>query len=282
MPHASLRLAALALFTTGAAAAPAIAQPSLPTEQPPLMVLHMEKVKIGHEAAHMKQAARWPAVFAKAKSPTYYLALEAMTGTPQIWYAVPYESHAAMAADMQQFQANAALSSEVEKLATADGENVANYTVVHARARPDLGHGPFPDIGAQRFWEVSLFHLKPGHEMGFAEAAKAYKSASARSNPDAQWRVYEVVAGMEAPTYVIFSSVPDFAKMDAMMAAGEKVMMNATQAEMEKLGTFMVNGVEKIITHRFRLNPTLSYVAEDVKKTDPDFWMPKTKVAGTP
>lgn len=279
MPHAPFRLALLALFATGAATATA---QTLPTTQPPILSLYIEKVKIGHSAAHTKHEAGWPAAFAKAKSVNYYLAMEAMTGEPQVWYVAPYESHAAIAAEMKTNEADAALSAELDRLSKGDAEHLESFRMVQARARTDLSHGTFPDLNQQRFWEITLFHLKPGHEMGFAEAAKAYKSASSRANPDANWRVYEVIAGMESPTYLIFSSVADYAKLDAMMAAGEKTMMSATQAEMEKLGTFMMNGVEKVITHRFRLSPTMSYVAEDVKKADPDFWAPKTKVAGTP
>src|SRR3989304_662181 len=64
-----------------------------------------------------------------------------------------------------------------------------------AGARPALSHGAFPDVAMMRFWEISTFRVKPGHEEEFAAAAKAYAAAAARSAPSASWRTYEGVGG---------------------------------------------------------------------------------------
>jgi hypothetical protein len=44
--------------------------------------------------------------------------------------------------------------------------------------------------------------MRPGFEMPFAAAAKAYGSAPSRSAPKHSYRVYEVIAGMPAPRVV--------------------------------------------------------------------------------
>ena len=59
----------------------AIAQ-TLPTSQPNMITIVREEVKLGRDADHAKVEAGWPAVYEKAKSPDYYLAMTSMTGAP--------------------------------------------------------------------------------------------------------------------------------------------------------------------------------------------------------
>jgi hypothetical protein len=47
----------------------------MPTSQPSLLTITREEVKTGHNAMHAAFEAGWPAAFAKAKSPYYYLAM---------------------------------------------------------------------------------------------------------------------------------------------------------------------------------------------------------------
>lgn len=46
----------------------------MPTSQPALIQITREEVKTGHNAMHSAFEAGWPAAYAKAKSPNYYLA----------------------------------------------------------------------------------------------------------------------------------------------------------------------------------------------------------------
>ena len=269
-PH-TLIAAALAL----AVGAPSASGQALPTTQPKLLQIYREQVKTGHAAAHAKTEAGWPAAFSKAKSPDYYLALSSMTGPQVVWFLSPWDSYTAWGKSMARDEANAELSAELERLSAADAEHVESLPSLEVIARPDLSHGTYPDLNKQRFWEITIMRVRPGHDDQFAAAAKAYKGMAARSMPNARWRVYQVSAGMAGPTYLIFSSVDSFSQFDAMFAEGmaaEKTMTAEERAVFQKFDTEALISAE---TNKYRLDPNMSYVSPETKAADPAFWSKK-------
>src|ERR1041384_1773834 len=73
----------------------------LPTTQPAYLLIAREFVKLGHGAEHARIEAGWPAAFAKAKSPSYYLAMVSLTGASEAWFVVPFATNAANADEMK-------------------------------------------------------------------------------------------------------------------------------------------------------------------------------------
>lgn len=260
---------ALALLAAGASTAYGQA---LPTAQPKLMTIYREQVKVGHGPAHAKTEAGWPAAFAKAKSPDYYLALVSMTGPNEAWFISPWDSYTAWGKQMARDEANAELSAELERLQAADAEHLEGFRALEAMARPDLSHGKYPDLSKTRFWEITLMRVRPGHEDKFEAAAKTYKAMATRSEPNASWRVYQITAGMPGPTFLIFSSVSAFGDFDAMMASGEAMWKTIKPEEKAVFDKFGAEGLVNAETNRYRLDPTMSYVPAETRAADPAFW----------
>lgn len=272
MKHVLRRIPLLAITLSALDSA---AGQGLPTSQPGLIGITREEVKYGRDAEHAKHEAGWPAAAARAKSPDYYLALVAMTGPSEAWYVTPYASHAAIAEGMKRDAANAVYSAELDRLSKGDAEFVSSVRRIQAAARPDLSYGTFPDLTKARFWEITTFRVRTGQEQTFEAAAKAYGSATKRVAPGSSYRVYQVMAGMPGPTYLIFSTVNTYAEFDQGMADGQKTMAAATAEEgaaLDKAGREAIINVE---TNRFRLDPVQSYVSAEVKAIDPAFWTPK-------
>jgi hypothetical protein len=278
MQKGAKRLALAALFL---GVAGSIFAQGLPTTQPNYLYIVREEVKIGRSAEHEKLEAGWPAAYEKAKSTDYYVAFESITGPSEAWFVAPYDSHAALGETMKREDTDPVLSAELNRLSRADAEHVNSVRVIFARGRKDLSHGAFPDIGKVRFSEISWFRVRPGHEAGFEAAAKAYGAAAQRSAPNVAYRVYEIIAGAPSPTYLVFSSVSSFAEFDQMMAAGDKVMTSFTPQEGAAMQSFFKEGLINFETHRFRINPVMSYVPKETRAEDPDFWMPKKPAAKT-
>lgn len=241
----------------------------LPTSQPSMVTIVREQVKVGRAAEHARIEAGWPAAYGRANSPDYYLAMTSMTGTPEAWYVIPTASHAAYAETMRR---DAPIQDELDRLSRADAEVLDGIRTIQAMARPDLSMGTFPDLTRQRFWEISIARVQPGHEAEFDAAAKAYGTAAQRSAPNAQYRIYQVIAGMPTPTYIIFSSVANYGDFDQMFADGMKTMQNATAAEQAALQKFSTDATLSWETNRLRLDPRQSYVSREVRTTDPAFW----------
>lgn len=267
-------LAVPSLLCIGASAV--LAQnPPLPTSQPALLNIYREQVKVGFTSEHERIEAGWPAAFARAKSPNYYLAMTSLTGPNEAWFLEPLASNAAYGDELKLQSSDTVLAADLRRLSRADGDVLSDSRTIQLVARPDLSHGAFPDLTKVRFWEVLTFRVRPGHEPDFEAAAKAYGTATDRAATGASYRVYQVTAGMPGPTYLIFSSVESYAQFDAMTAAGQKTMQGATPEEMATLQKFSTDGVISSETNRFALNPTMSYVSAETRATDPSFWMPK-------
>ena len=252
----------------------AFCQAGLPTSQPKMLTIVREYLKPGMAADHAKHEAGWPAAYEKAKSPDYYIALSSLTGAPQVWYVVPVESHAALAASMKREDKDSVLSAELDRLSRRDAEFINGVSVVQAVGRPDLSLGIFPDTAKSRFYEVITFSVRPGQGDAFEKIAKAYGTARKRVSPDASYRTYSVIAGMVAPTYLVFISVDDYAKFDQLAAEQMKVFASLTAEEKAEFDKWR-DVVVREETNRFRLDPIQSYVPKEARAQDPEFWMPK-------
>jgi hypothetical protein len=275
------QLVLLALFC--ASAGSAFAQtPGLPTSQPSLVTIVREEVKVGRVGEHARIEAGWPAAYARAKSPDYYLAMVSTTGPSEAWYISPYANNAAIGESMKREAADPVLSAELARLQRADGEVLNNTRTLMAVGRLDLSMGAYPDLARQRFWEISTFRVRPGHEGEFEAAAKAYIAAATRSAPTTSFRVYEVIAGALTPTYVIFSSVSAYAQFDDMFANGMKTMGGASPEERTALQKFSTDALLNSETQRFRLDPGQSYVSRETRATDPAFWNPPKPAPARP
>ena len=262
----------LALLVGGAGAG--FAQ-GMPTSQPGLLTIFRESVKLGRNAEHARFEAGWPAAYQRAKSPYYYLAMVSLTGPNEAWFVAPYASNTAIADAMRMEDSDTVLAAELKRLARGDAEFLTDARVIQLRARSDLSLGQFPNLATQRFWEITTFRVRPGHEAEFDAAAKAYGASALRAAPGTSYRVYQVMAGGLEPTFVVFSSVTAYAEFDQTAAAGAKTMQGMTPEENATLTKFFSDGLINSETNRFRLDPGMSYVSAETRSQDPAFWMPK-------
>jgi hypothetical protein len=267
-------LALPTLLCIGATAVLAQAQP-LPTSQPALLTIYREQVKVGRAAEHERIEAGWPAAFAKAKSPNHYLAVTSLTGPSEAWFLAPFASNAVVADEMKLESTDTILAAELARLSRADGEVLNESRTIQARARPDLSHGAFPDLTKVRYWEITTFRVRAGHEADFEAAAKAYGASAERAAPGYGYRIYQVTAGMPGPTYLVFVTVESYAQFDDVVANGQKTMQGFTPDELATMQKFSTDALLSQENNRFALNPTMSYVAAETRATDAAFWMPK-------
>jgi hypothetical protein len=232
-------------------------------------------VKAGRGPEHAKHEAGWPAAFEKAKYPDYYVAMTSITGPREAWYVSSWDSYAALGSSMKRDIKDEALMKEMDALALKDAEYINDVRTVQAAAMMDLSVGKFPEMAKVRFFQVMTLRVKPGSEMLFIEAAKAYGSAAKRVNPDVSYRVYVVIAGMPGPTYLVFSTLEDYAEFDAKHRDEEALWKGATADELAVLQKFSTEGMVESEINRFRLDPRQSYVPKETRDKDPEFWKGK-------
>ena len=261
--------------------APAALAQNLPTSQPKYLNIVREHVKAGRAAEHSRYEAGWPAAYERAKSTQAYLALASLTGSPEVWYLTPYDSHAALEEANKREDADPVLSAEIERLQKGDAEYITGLDVLQLAARPDLSHGAFPDVSKIRVYDITQFHVKPGYEGGFASLAKSYATAAGKAAPKASWRTYEVMAGAPGNTYLVLSSYESFGEFDRAMAEGMSIMTSFPTDDAIAMQKFSVDGyVTPPVTQRYRVDPQQSYVSKAVRDSDPTFWLPKAAAKG--
>jgi|WetSurMetagenome_2_1015567.scaffolds.fasta_scaffold123854_2 hypothetical protein len=270
----------LASIVCTTAATAALAQ-TLPASQPNYLQIVREEIRVGHAADHLKVEAGWPAAYEQAKGPYMYIGLASMTGRGEAWFVQPFESHKVME-DALKRDDDPGIAPTLARLSKADSDHISGSQTILAMARKDLSYGAYPDTAKQRFYEITLFRVRPGHSRGFETAAKAYAAAAKRSAPNTSCRVYEVMAGMPSPTFLIFSSVTSYAEFDRDMANSEAIGKGMTDEERGAMEKFSAEGVINTETIRFRLDPTMSYVTKEVRAQDPAFWMPNAAVNAAP
>jgi hypothetical protein len=193
-------------------------QAETPTTQPTLLTIYMEEIKLGHEVAYERTSSGWPKMFEEAGSPDIYLAMQSISGPPMVWYVQPFENYAAEGRAMKAVEDNPALSAQLEGLWKEHTTHLESSRVVQLAGRPDLSGGDFPDLNRARFWDITIFRVKPGYDAQFEEAARTYAEVSSRLAPETSYRTYQVMTGMPGGAYFIFGSVDDYGGFDAVMA----------------------------------------------------------------
>ena len=80
---------------------------------------------------------------------------------------------------------------------------------------------------------------------------------------------------MPTPTFLVFSSVEDYAQFDGMTAAHLDTLKAFTAEEQAVRQKFQTEGVLSSEMNRFKLDPGQSYVSKETRAKDPEFWSPK-------
>ncbi len=247
----------------------------LPKTQPKFITIVREEVKVGRNAEHSRFESGWPAAMEKAKSPDYYVAMTSLTGPNEAWFVMPWESHGAVAESMKREDKDPVLSAEMARLSLGDAEYTSSARTIQARARTELSAGEFPDVGKARFFQITVWRVRFGHQQQFEEAAKSYAAARMRSNSKEGYRFYEVIAGMPTPTYLTISSVEGYGGLDQIVAADQATWKAMTADETSVLQKAGIEAVISSEPNNFKVEPQMSYVPKETREQDAEFWMNK-------
>jgi len=262
-------------------AAAAFAQSTSVGNPPKVLQIFREEVKPGKSAAHAVVEAGWPAAFARANWPTHYVAMTSTTGPSEAWYVTGYESFAAIEKDQQAVEKATVLNATLEQLSARDGELLSSTRSVTAVHRPDLSYrSGSVNVAEARYVRVATVRVRLGHGDTFVERQKAAMAAHDKANTGAHWTVYEVVGGMPAGTYLIFSSMKSLAEADVDVSKAFREAMG--EENFAKRMQFARDSLLFVESNIFAFSPKQSYVSKEWVAANPDFWAPKsqTQLAG--
>jgi hypothetical protein len=254
----------------------AVAQMNQP---PKVLVVSREYLKPGRAGStHEKAESGFVQAFARAKWPTHYLAMDSLSGKTRALFFTGYDSFEAWEKDAMAGQRNATLSAALEHAAAVDGDLLDSTDGGTWIYREDESLRAPVDLPRMRYFEISSYHVRPGHQMDWEEAVKLVKGAYEKGVPDAHWAMYENVYGHAGGTYVVIIPLKSAAEIDQNFMHDKDFEAAMGHDGMKKLEDLLAAGVDTSEHNLFVLNPRMSYVSEDWIKED-EFWKPKAPSA---
>jgi hypothetical protein len=243
---------------------------------PKVLTIFREVLKPGKAGmVHEKTESAFVQAFTKAKWPTHYLAATSMSGKPRALFFVGYDSFAAMEKDIQATDKNAALSAALDRASMADGELLSESEGLTLVYRPDQSlRADSVHIAHMRYFEITVFHVKPGHEKDWDDAVKLVTPAYEKM-PDVHWATFEIAYGAPSGSYAIFTPLRSLDEVDKAYARDKDFMAAMGEAGMKRLSELSAAGIDSIESNLFQFAPKMSYPPEEWVKADPEFWKPK-------
>jgi len=264
-------VAVLAVGSSGRAPAQAAA-PAAGSDQPPkILFIVNEEVKTGKGGAHEKTEKQFAATLKAAKSPVRYLGMEAITGRPFALFLSGFDSIAELEKANESMHKNPVLSATLDKINLADGDLLSGATTSIYMFDPETSFHTGTHLSEMRYFEITLFTLKPGHTKEWKELASIYSKAF-EAYPEMQWAVFDKLYGVDSDRRVIMIQPwKSLADVDQEIKDGDAVDKAFTAEEQKKIHELSDACIASSEAEIFAVNPKLSYEPE-WEKTEPKFW----------
>ena len=249
------------------------------TPPPKVLTVIREFVKPGKGGAmHEKAESAFVQAMARAKWPSHYLAVSSISGKPRVLFFTGYDSFEAWEKDIQAVGKNATLSAALDRASVADGELLSDSDASAMVYSEEYSLRSAVDIAHMRYFEISLYRVRPGHDADWDTIVKMVKAAYEKI-PDAHWATYHARYGQEGNTYVVFTQIKSAAEIDQGFAQDKQFMANMGEDGMKKFSELLAGAIEYSQHNLFSFTPSMSYVSDEWIKADPDFWKPKASAA---
>ena len=265
------------LLLCGFAAASAQQNSDQSMKPPNVLVVMREFLKPGKSGSlHAKSESAFVQAMTAAKWPTHYFAADSMSGQSRSLFFVGYNSLEAWEKDNLATQANSTLASALDSAAIADGDLLTEYDTNVAVYRDDLSFHAGVNIAQMRYFEISRFVVRPGHEKEWEDLVKEYISGYSKAVPDAHWAIFESVYGQDnGGVFLLFNPMKSLAEADRSFADSKKFAAALGESGMKKVEDMSASCIESTQTNLFIFNPKMSYPDDAWVKADPAFWAPK-------
>jgi hypothetical protein len=127
-------------------------------------------------------------------------------------------------------------------------------------------------IPKARYFLVSIYRIRPGAQVGFADLTRMRTSRFESINFDQPEIAYQIMSGMPSGTFLFITPLASLATFDDGLAKTPDGLREV--AAEQKLAAEVEIGHE---TFLFRIDPSRSYVSDDFASADPEFWSPRPK-----
>jgi hypothetical protein len=261
------------LSFTGVPTVAAQNQPGSASPPPKILEIITENLKPGQGGSpHMKTESAFVQAMRSANWPTHYIGTDAITGDQRAVFFVAYDSFADWQKDYMATMKNTTLASALDSAGIADGALLSSIQTSAFAYRPDLSLRPDLDISQMRLFDITIFHLRVGHENDWEALNKMYVAAL-QNNPNAHWATFEKLYGNKSgDTFIIISALKSMTEVDQELADGIKLDSTLSEDQKRKMRDLSSSSTESYESHLFAFNPKMSYVSDAWIQASPDFW----------
>jgi hypothetical protein len=259
-----MRILLLAGILSGAAFAQGL------TEVPPIIQLVR---KPGTGGASMKP-------YANVGAAVNVIGLTSVTGLPETWLVEAHYSFASVEELDQRLSALAPVRASSDSSDPLQDDVLTPSRTMLAQYRPAWSYRPDQAIRMfprARYFQVSLFRIRPGTEADFGELIRLRRATADVVNLDRPDLAYQVMSGAPGGTFIFVAPIASLRNFDEGV--------NPVPVYAEGLANSRVKDGSKIATDTeisrehllFRVEPRISYVSSDFADVDPEFWRGKLK-----
>jgi hypothetical protein len=253
-------------------------------------VVH-ERLKPGRDAAYDGMLSNIRDDYERFNIPAYWIEMKSITGPDESFSLNFGDSFG----DLEKMGAGmaAAVAAHPELAGLQDrllAENTSNVTNFIAERVDALGSRAAKiNFAKMRMLQVTVFHIRPGHEAEFAEAAKTIASAYEKVAGSPAWVIYAVHSGAPVPCYLMLTTLSSLKDEDDAAARHVPAMEVAEAATQQRLQEIARSAYDSIETNIYVVNPLLSHMPRDFTAEDPAYWIsratseaPEKKAASGP
>jgi hypothetical protein len=197
--------------------------------------------------------------YRQSSAPADVIAMDALTGSTQTWLIEPHGSFAGVEALDQ-------------VLAQAPAVEATRWIGVYRSALSYRSDEAIKLVRSARYYQVTVFRMRPGADVDFAEMMRMRKAAFDSINLDRPEIGYQVISGSTTGTYIFLAPLNSLRTLDntfARMPTNAEVAPSARNPKSREIQW------EADITREhmlFRVDPRSSWVSEAFSTADPDFW----------
>lgn len=246
------------------------------TPPPKVLIIQNEQIKPGENGApHQKTESAFVRAFAAARWPQHYTGMESMTGKARCLFFISYDSFDAWQKNNDAVAKNATLSAALTAANVADGALVDAFETGAYIYREDQSLNAPVKIEDMRYFEISIFKVKPGHQKDWSDLVKVYQKAS-EGKQGVHWVTYEKMYGTESGSrFIVVTPMKSLAEVDQEILNDKNIMGSMSADDLKKLGELNAVTLESVESHLFAISPKMSYPPDKWVQSDPAFWAPK-------
>jgi hypothetical protein len=247
---------------------------SSPAGPPKFLGMVHQELKPGDGGAYDTSEAAVVASYNREDVPVYWVGLDSVTGPSEAVSLSFFDSSEDM--DKSTEALDKALIAHPEIGQMQDHllqENTSGAETILAVRRADMGfRSNTIDLAKMRYLRVSTIFVHPGYERAFLQAEWTLSGAYEKVNAQTPWVVYQVNAGLPAPTYIVLTPMQSLEDLDAGLTTDNALLKPENESVEENLQELARVAYGNVDTHLFRVNQKTSHVSKEFAAGDPQFW----------